>query len=1017
MKSKLLPYYGYSAAMLFIILCCTPTILFANQNTSNFKDNVDQQKIMVTGKITDHSGALPGVVVQIVSTNTATLTDHDGNYTIEVTPGNKLSFSYMGYITKTIEIINQHTLNLTLEQDSKELDEIVVNAGYYTVKDRERTGSIARVTSKDIEFQPVTNPLQAIQGRVAGVNITQVSGVPGGGIQVEVRGRNFLDGARGNLRNQPLYIINGIPISSEPFGLNGQQLGQNIFDTGISPLNTINPNDIESIEILKDADATAIYGSRGANGVVLITTKTGQDGPIKFTFSSSIAFSKITNTIKMMSTEDYIRVRKEAFRNNNVTTYPVAHYDINGTWDQERYTNWQKELTGDTALDKNIAFGISGGTLLSNFNINLTHNESTTVFPTDKGYKRDALLFNYRVKSKNNKLSLNTTTNYSKQSNNLPTTDLTVKALTLPPNAPALYTKDGQFNGENKTFINPLRELIRTYENETTTFNINGTLSYNVTPNLQLITNAGISHSQFLELNINPHTATDPAHGYTSEISSSSKELSNRKSYIIEPQIKYNNSWHNNSIDFLFGFTYQFSSSSLFSISGSNFSSDAFIRNIAAAKTKNIFFDLSSEYKYSSVFARINYNHKQKYIANLTMRRDGSSRFAPNNRFGNFGALGVAWILSKEKFMENFPWISFAKLRTSYGFTGSDNIGNYAYLDSYDFINNQYNNNIAIKPSSLYNPNYKWEKTKKFEIALELSLLNNSINSSIAYYNNRSTDQLVGYTLPSTTGFASINKNSVAVVENSGWEFTINTTNIKTNNFKWTSNFNLSIPRNILLSYPGLEEGTQSSIFIIGKSLNIDRSYQYNGIDQETGYYTFTDFNTDGIINTLDKNIITDLNPKFLGGLQNTLNFKNFTLDFLFYFVNKKSPNQDRTYYKNIGNAISNLPTSLLNYWSPENPNGRYMAPSYGNSTISTLASNYAQSNATISDGSYIRLKNISVSYNLNLQKFKLDSAKVFLQAQNLFTLTKYYGADPEFIYSGYLPPLRTISIGIEANF
>ncbi|MHC5201473.1 SusC/RagA family TonB-linked outer membrane protein [Myroides sp. LJL119] len=1013
MKSKLLPYYGYSAAMLFIILCCTPTILFANQNTGNFKDNVDQQKIMVTGKITDHSGALPGVVVQIVSTNTATLTDHDGNYTIEVTPGNKLSFSYMGYITKTIEIINQHTLNLTLEQDSKELDEIVVNAGYYTVKDRERTGSIARVTSKDIEFQPVTNPLQAIQGRVAGVDITQRTGLAGGDLKIEIRGRNFLDS--GYIRNQPLYIINDIPIISTSQGLDGNALGSQILRGGISPLNGINPADIESIEILKDADATAIYGARGANGVILITTKKNTNKQSEFKITSSIGFSRVANFMNMLKTPDYIKLRELAFLNDNITNYPPNAYDINGTWDKNRYTDWQKELIGNTAIDQNVGLNINGGSHLATYSINYNHNKNKTVFPSSEGYKRNSLNLNFNQRSENNRLHINSSVIYTEQSNTLPIVDLTMQALTLPPNAPALYNSDGSLNWENGTFNNPLGNLQTTYSNTARNLILNTSIKLNLDDNFYFKLNGGISNNDILEMRINPHTAYDPSYGLTEEHSETYKEIVKSNSLIIEPQLHYNYQFKKHHISLLAGVSYQSSKSSLLGLRGNNFPSNAFIEDLSASNSKFIQNDNFQEYKHISVFTRINYTHSNKYIFNITGRRDGSSRFANNYKFGNFGALGVAWVASKENFLKDNKTISFAKLRGSIGVTGSDNIGDYSYLDTYN-VNISYNNSISLKPTALYNPNYKWENTKKIEVAIDLSLFKNSINTTLAYYNNRSSDQLIGYTLPATTGFPSIIMNSAAVVENQGWEFNLNTTNIQTQDFSWFTSFNISLPKNKLKSYPGLEEGTQSSIYQIGYPLNITKTYKYNGIDPNTGLYLFEDFNQDGKINSQDKQVLKDLSPKIHGGIQNTLKYKNLSLDFLFSFIKKETYNLDKTYNNTPGGSMTNLPVELLNYITPDNPGGRYLSPTT-NYLATTSSMNYRESDAAISDGSFIRLKNINLAYSFNLPQLKIHSLVIYVQGQNLWTITNYYGMDPEFITNGSIPPLKTYSIGLQLTF
>ncbi|MDM1352417.1 SusC/RagA family TonB-linked outer membrane protein [Myroides marinus] len=1023
MKTQILTFFGCRKAiplLFFVGLLSSPIYAVSNDKHLFFsvsdlqQDTKQKPTIKLSGTVKDSFGALGGVIVT-VGTKVVT-TDLDGKYTTYITYGDKITFSMMGYKDQSIVYSGGSSLNITLSEDNSTLDEIVVNAGYYSVKDRERTGSIARVTAKDIEFQPVVNPLQAIQGRVAGVDITQNSGVAGGGMNIEIRGRNFLDTSIISARNTPMYIVDGVPFLSNALGKANGNLGVQMFENGISPLNSINPSDIESIEILKDADATAIYGSRGANGVVLITTKKGKSDKTRFTFSSSIGFSKVAKFLDMMNTQQYIQMREEAFKNSGITTYPVNAHDINGTWDKNRYTNWQKELIGDTAIDQSIALGIQGGNEYTNYNINLSKNENTTVFPTDKGYKRSSALINFNHKSKNNKLQINTSTSYSEQNNNLPTVDITQQAINLAPNAPSLYDKQGNLNWENGSFNNPLAQLKQSYENNTQSLILNTNLSYKLLPNLFFKTNAGMTKTDFEEWKIVPHTIYNPALNYTSEKSNTSKSNNNFKSFIVEPQLQYLKEIGKHSIDILVGATYQTTTTSGTFIRGVGFSSDALIKNIGAAKQKVIGSTTNAEYKYVALFTRLNYMYDNKYILNLTARRDGSSRFAKENKFGNFGAIGAAWLFSQESFMENLPWLSFGKLRTSYGVTGSDNIGDYAYLDTYSIISNQYNDETGLTPTSLYNPNYKWEKTTKFETALELSFLKSRINTTVAFYNNRSTDQLIGLTLPSTTGFNSIVTNSPAVVDNKGWEFTLNTDNLKSNTWKWTTNFNISFPKNKLVSYPGLEKGTQSSYYVVGEPLNIVKLYQYNGLNPETGLYEFTDYNNDGKIDINDKMLVKSLNPQFYGGLQNTISYKNFTLDFLFYFKKQENYNFNKNHII-PGAAIINLPVDFINRWRPDNPNATYIGASFNDAIAASNEYPYTESDATISDASYIRLKNLSFAYSLKIPKSKIESLRLYIQGQNLWTITSFKGMDPEFTTSGYLPPLCTYSFGMQLIF
>ncbi len=988
--------------LLLILLCSLHThTLFA------------QQQIRVTGIVKDSDAPLPGVTVWEKDTNNGTLTDENGKYSLQITPGSIVTFSFIGYKTQT-HIVSGTTLNITLQPDEAVLDEVVINAGYYNVKDQERTGSIARVTAKDIEFQPVINPLQAIQGRMAGVSITQNTGVSGGGFDIKIRGNNSLSGDYTG-SNTPLYIVDGIPLYETPIYENSG-FSASLFNSSISILNAINPNDIESIEILKDADATAIYGSRGANGVVLITTKKGKAGKTYFTVSSSTAFSKVGSKMKLMNTEQFNQMRDEAFANDGVTEYPANAYDMNGSWDRNRYTDWQKELIGGTAMDKTISLGVSGGNEFTRFNVNVAHNESTTVFPTDKGYKRNSALISFTHRSKDNRFELGASTTYSDQNNTLPAADLTRKALELPPNAPALYNEDGTLNWQDGTWNNPLAQLNKTYENNTRNLILNTNLSYLIFPSVSFKLNMGITTNYFDERVLTPHTIYNPSLGRTSEHSTAQKASNNSDSYIIEPQIHWAKKWNKHSVQAFIGSSFQSRENNSFQITGRGFNTDAHLTNIGIAKTKTINQIGNSQYKYAALFARLNYIYDNKYIVNLTGRRDGSSRFGPANRFGNFGAVGAAWLFTEESFLKNYSWLSFGKLRASYGTTGSDNIGDYAYLDTYTVNTQTYDGTTGLYPSRLYNPNYSWEKTTKLETALELGLFNNRINTNIGWYKNRSSNQLIGLTLSAVTGFNSVTDNFPATVENSGWEFTLHTTNIRNNNWQWNSNFNISFPKNKLTAFPDLENSTYRNTYIIGKSINLVKLYHYEGIDPDTGLYVFTDYNKDGKLDNEDKQIDKNIGIEYHGGLQNTISYKNISLDFLFQFV-KQTNYTFESMTITPGTLSSNYPVEMTDRWSAENPDAQYTWATNSNNTSFQQITTMQESDRSVGDASYIRLKNVALSYKLKIPKAKIDSLLLYIQGQNLFTITNYFGMDPEFVFAGNLPPLRTYAFGVQLTF
>ncbi|MDM1408225.1 SusC/RagA family TonB-linked outer membrane protein [Myroides sp. DF42-4-2] len=1024
MKTQILTTCGYRIAMLVSLLIIYPTYAVSNDNHLFFNASYllqnKQQKgiIKLSGTVKDAQGVLGGVIVSVGNKTVAT--DLDGKYTIDVSIGDRITFSMLGYKERSMVYSSSMgvVLNIELLEDTTTLEEIVVNAGYYTVKDRERTGSIARVTAKDIEFQPVLNPLQAIQGRMVGVSITQNTGVAGGGFDIQIRGRNSLRRYQNNAinGNAPLYVIDGVVIPNS--NLVNSSLSVSILpmsDTNI--LNAINPSDIESIEILKDADATAIYGSRGANGVVLITTKKNKSDQLSFTLSSSTSFSKVANKMKLLNTEQFNQMRDEAYINDGITTYPDNAYDINGTWDRYRYTDWQKELIGGTAISRNIQLGINGGNETTHFSGSASQSSQTTVFPTDKGYKRNTFLFNVNHNSKDGKFKLNSSTNYVLQNNNLIATDLTKSALTLSPNAPSLYKPDGSLNWSFAGDTNPISSMYETYENDSRNLVLNIDLSYEIFRNTYFKLTTGYNRSDTEEKKLTPHTIYNPDRNYTSEESTAENTFRDNKSYIIEPQINYLLNMGSLAINSLVGLTYQSSQTNALHLTGTNFQTDDFISNIAAAKVTNVNQSANLQYKYVAVFGRINFNYDSKYLLNLTARRDGSSRFGDNHKFGNFGAIGAAWIFSKEQLFSDSSWLSFGKLRASYGTSGNDNIGDYQYLDTYTINPNRYDDLTGLNPSRLYNPDFSWEKTKKIETAIEVSLFNDRLQFDLAWYRNTSSNQLVGIPLPGTTGFSSIQDNLPATVENKGWEFSLNSQNIITKNFNWITSFNISFPKNTLLSFPNLESSTYANQFVVGKSTSVLRLYNFEGIDPKTGRYTFTDYNNDGKINAnSDKQNIKEIKVDYHGGLQNTLNYRNFSLDFLFQFVKQTSYNQN--YNLNTPGSIFNQPIEVLNSWSPTNLNSQY---GYFTSGMDPIMANdfnlFKSSNMSIGDASYIRLKNISLSYLLKIPKTKIESLQLYFQAQNIWTITNYYGLDPEFTVIGYLPPLKTYAFGIQLKF
>lgn len=976
----------------------------------SFRHNtLSTQQHQIQGTVTDGSNPLSGVTIAVKSkSGSAAISDYSGQYTISATANDTLIVSFIGFKTALIPIQGRQIIDVKLIYDTTTLQEVRVNAGYYSVKEKERTGSIAKITSKDIDKQPVANVLAAMQGRMAGVEITQDSGVPGGAFQIKIRGQNSLRAEA----NQPLYIVDGVPYSSENIG---STLTSGTTPSLTSPLNSINPSDIESVEILKDGDATAIYGSRGANGVVLITTKKGISGKTKFTINASTSVGTVTKMLDLMHTEQYLDMRRQAFANDGITVYPKNAYDLNGTWDQNRYTDWQKEFIGGTAEISNLQATITGGSATTQYLLSGSIRDETTVFPGDFKYNKGSIHFSFNHVSDDEKFKLNFSAGYTSQKNFQPATDLTRTVTLLSPNAPALYDDNGNLNWENNSWLNPLASYESKFNSKINDLTANTVLSYNILHNLQLKSSFGYTDLRNNENIIQPSTMYNPSLGQGSEISGISTNLTLRSSWIAEPQLNWGFNLGKGRMETLIGGTFQSQISNRLFQSGYGFSSNSLINDISSATLKVIDYSDETTYKYQAFFARFNYNYLDRYIINITGRRDGSSRFGPGRQYANFGAVGAAWLFSNEMFLKENHLLTFGKLRASYGITGNDQIGDYQFLDTYVSSGNSYQGAVGMQPSRLFNADFGWETNAKLEVALEIGFFKDRLFFTSAYYQNRSSNQLVGMPLPGTTGFSSFTANLDATVENKGFEFTLRTLNFQNKKFEWTTSFNISTNKNKLLSYPGLESSVYANRYVIGQPISITKIYQSTGINQQTGVYSYEDINNDGSISVInDRQKIVDFTPKYFGGLQNQLTLKKIQLDFLLQFVKQET----FSYMPGTPGTAVNQLASLDNFWQQPNDISNLQKLTSGkNSALMTGYTRYRTSNAGVEDASYIRLKTISLSYDIPFKISKEVRCKIYLQGQNLLTYSDFKGGDPEFKFAGYLPPLKFYTTGIQLTF
>lgn len=993
--------------------------------------------IEVSGRVLDEQNKpVGGATVTVKGEGNATVTDERGDFKLKnVDDKATIIISYLGYEKKELPAaLNLGIIKLMITNNP--LDEVKVIA-YGQTSQRLSVGNVASVTAKDIGNQPVNNPLLALEGRVPGLSITPLSGVAGSGITVRIQGVNSI--ANGS---DPLYVIDGVPYSSQTLfttnlgsailGFSGDAGYGNRNGGGVgNPLSYINPSDIESISILKDADATAIYGSRAANGAVIITTKKGKAGETKVDLNLQQGEGQVTERTSLLNTQQYLAMRHKALANDGIAKPSSTDYDINGTWDTTRYTNWQKVLTGKTSMYSDINASVSGGTTNTQYLIGSTYHRETAVFPGDFDDQKTSVHFNISSASANQKFHIALTGSYLEDNNLLPSQDLTGITQTLAPDAPALYTADGSINWQvNKngasTWLNPVDYILQSYNAKTNNLIANGFVAYDILPNLRISSTFGYTNTETTENIGSPLSAVRPENrAFASAVDLYS--TGTQKSWIIEPQLNYKTVFKKSSLNVLIGTTIQQQSANGLNLTGTGYASDALLGDLHSAAAITVNSTTISTYKYNALFGRISYIWNDALIVDLTSRRDGSSRFGSANQFHDFSSAGLGWIFTQLDFLKrNLAVLSFGKLRGSYGTTGSDQIGNYTYLNLYNslFQGNPYQGGNALLSAGLPNSHLQWEETTKLQLGLDLGFFQDRLLFNGTYARNRSSNQLLPYNLPSQTGFSSILTNFPATVQNTSWEFSLQGAIIKGKEFNWNSNFNLTVPKNKLVAFPGLATSPYAQALVIGQPLNIAKIFNYVGVDPATGKYQFLDANGKTTFTPqygVDQYLYETSDPKYFAGFQNSLSYKNFRLDFLFQYVKQRI--NDGFLYNNLssvpGRKSINEYTYVLQAW--QNPGDIAPVAKYNsnNSLLANVGALQASNGAWSDDGSFLRLKNVSISYQLPdywLHHIGMRSASLFLHGQNLVTFTKYKGLDPETGVRA-LPPLRIVTLGLQAGF
>lgn len=988
--------------------------------------------------LTTQGQPISEATVTIKSTGRGTLTNAKGEFFFpKLLPGAVLVVSHVGYADRIVETRGGELITVQLPIAVNELDTKVVK-GYYSTSNRLNTGNVSTVKGEDIAKQPVTDPLLALEARVPGLYISQTSGVPGAYSAVRLRGQNSMSGTGKPVTvNDPLYIVDGVPFSSQT--LTSQIVGGGIFQTeniasfrdgirqGMSPFNYLNPSDIESIEVLKDADATAIYGSRGANGVILITTKKGRIGQTRADFSVSEGASWITRRLDLLKTPQFLRMRREAYiqDNSNPNAFPPNAADINGLWDTTRYTDWQQVFLGHPATFRNIQASIAGGHAGTQFLIGTGYSKQGALFPGSYADQKAMVNLSLTNYTPNSRLITQLSASYTYDNSNMPGAD-PMSGILMAPDAPPLYDIHGNLNWQvvdgTATFRNPVAY------SATKGLASSNFISGNLTMNYELLAGLHLSYSAGYRRATMEQTITFPAGTASappfnnSQYSSVSLSSSASTTWIIEPQANYSIFLGKGQLEVLAGTTFQQDNGKSIGFTASGFTSDALITNPAAATNKNFAGSSFSLYRYNAFFSKMSYKWKETYLLNLTARRDGSSRFGPGKQFGNFGAVGAGWIFSKESFVQKLcSALSFGKLRASYGVTGNDQVADYQYLSTYSPNGLAYQNTIGLSPTIMPNPYFAWEKVTKLEGGLELGFSQDRILLTISYYRNRTGNQLVSYPLPNLTGFDQVEANLPAIIQNTGWEITANTINWKSSHFSWTTSFNISVSRNKLVAFPGIANTPYLYTYAIGHSLSAKFLYHYQGVDPQSGVYRFATKSGSATPSFPQDLIVSKpLVPGYFGGILNSIAYKGFQLDIMIQFVKQWGSNY-LAIFDRPGVFNQNVPTLALDgLWSKAGDIANRQRLTKGSNSAASQALAYLkQSDGVISDASFVRLKSFSCSYQLPeiwRKRAHMQNAKLFIQCQNLLTITNYPGMDPE---TGGLaqPPLKTVTAGLQFGF
>jgi TonB-linked SusC/RagA family outer membrane protein len=964
----------------------------------------------ITGTVTDKNGeSMVGVNVVIQGTSTGTITDIDGHFIVKSgNPKDVLVFSYLGYTKQVVAVGNKKTINVVMEENTRSLDELVV-VGYGTQKKSDLTGSVVSVKADEMNAIPTTSVAEMLRGQAAGVVVTQNSARPGGGSDIIIRGAKSLTGG-----NAPLYIVDGVPVS-------------NIDD--------YNSQDILSLEILKDAASEAIYGARASNGVILITTKKGNENKTTVDFSAYLGSQQLKRNFDFYSPEEYAQLVREANRNYPDGTY-LGGNPVDGVYPgdaslfgsmyqnliNKNFTDWEK-LGIKPALQQKYDLSVRSGSKNTKIAASVGYfNQKGMIAPAD--YERANVRFNVDHQlSKHFSITFNTNYTYS----NRDVEDDTFSKFITEPSLLSPYDANGNLVAilENSKYSPLWNNANQTNNTKTGNLLLNGALEWEIFKGLKYRLNASMNSR-----NAEQGIYLNSVHEKGSTVGGQATiDITNYTDYVIENIFTYDKAFNpENKFDATLVQSADWRRTKDTQMQGSGFTSDELGYNFisSAAKSYPVLRTISPV-NLLSYMGRLRYNLKEKYLFSLSARMDGSSVFGANNKWGVFPAASFGWRISEEKFLKDEAWLSNLKLRLSYGAVGNTAISPYqsqGLATSYTMQFGTGDPYIGYLPGSqLPNPNLKWETTTTSNAGVDISVLRDRLGATVEFYNAVTTNLLQLKSINQTTGYTSQLVN-VGKVRNRGLEISVNAVPVKTKDFSWTVNVNFSTNKNKILALNGSSDDLTNKWFI-GHNINAYYDYQFDHIMQKgetvTTYYASAPSPGDILVKDVDKNdtindkdrVIMDRDPKWTGSLSSTISWKGFDLSFDVYTVQGTLRLNPFLYDANSGGNLSGLLTGIkVDYWTLENPSNTAPRPR------SNGGINYFTSIA-YQDASYIRLRNIALGYTFPkklIGPLHINNLRVYCSATNAFTSTKFLSYSPEASASAYPEPM-TLTVGLNASF